>query len=598
MGYEGLFNNYDILPLPIILLDKNYKIIECNEATIDVFMYKYSEVINSYIGDLIASNVSPGSENFNTLLNDARQSDYGELVSKNRRKDSSVIICQWQYKTIYSPSEERLTLLIARDVTKEKMRCQEKEIYEAMISQTPSLISIYKDMNPLFTNKAFDLYSDGLLLDNNNSLNNLLKILNSFEHIDSINELKNNESYAFDLEIKHQSKKHNLHLVCFNITLDNIVHHAIVMDDYTNIYKMNESIDQTKKLLTDLDVLASLGTMTAGLMHEINNPLSYLSSNIEFLKSVFPKLKIESSKDIKDEIIETFDDIEIAIYQILEIVKNIKGFVNFDDDKLFSVSDEINSVLKLAKNDYKYDCEIEANLDTTLSLKGSSVKFRQIVFNLLSNAIYAIKARKSNNKLKIEISTKNINDNIEITFKDYGIGIEGKRLDDIFRMFSTDKPKGVGTGLGLALIKDFIEEDFSGTISVTSQVGEFSEFKITIPLYRRVNVDTLHSDDINCWEYMKCGREFDGKNVAELGVCPVLENNALHGTHGGIKAGRCCWIVAGTLCNGDIQGTYASKHESCRKCNFYKKVKSQGKNKIMNQSELLEMIRENYFNDK
>ncbi|MCI5123627.1 MAG: hypothetical protein D3925_03915 [Candidatus Electrothrix sp. AR5] len=80
---------------------------------------------------------------------------------------------------------------------------------------------------------------------------------------------------------------------------------------------------------------------------------------------------------------------------------------------------------------------------------------------------------------------------------------------------------------------------------------------------------------LNCWEYKKCGREPGGKNVSELGVCPVTVANKGKGIHQGKNGGRCCWVVAGSLCKGELQGTFAKKHKDCHKCDFYKMVKEE-----------------------
>ncbi|MBI5641275.1 MAG: hypothetical protein HZA17_12705 [Nitrospirae bacterium] len=78
---------------------------------------------------------------------------------------------------------------------------------------------------------------------------------------------------------------------------------------------------------------------------------------------------------------------------------------------------------------------------------------------------------------------------------------------------------------------------------------------------------------LNCWEFKKCGREPEGAHVHDLGICPATKAHQLDGVHGGINAGRSCWILAGTLCKGEVQGTFAQKYKSCELCDFYKKVK-------------------------
>jgi len=73
----------------------------------------------------------------------------------------------------------------------------------------------------------------------------------------------------------------------------------------------------------------------------------------------------------------------------------------------------------------------------------------------------------------------------------------------------------------------------------------------------------------NCWEYMKCGREPGGKNIATLGICTAATDPSFDGFNQGVNSGRICWLMAGTFCNGVIQGTYAEKNVSCKNCDFY-----------------------------
>ncbi len=78
---------------------------------------------------------------------------------------------------------------------------------------------------------------------------------------------------------------------------------------------------------------------------------------------------------------------------------------------------------------------------------------------------------------------------------------------------------------------------------------------------------------LNCWESKKCGREPGGARVHDLGVCPATEEKRLDGVHGGKNAGRSCWVLAGTLCGGAVQGTFAQKYKNCQICDFYEQVR-------------------------
>jgi eukaryotic-like serine/threonine-protein kinase len=82
-------------------------------------------------------------------------------------------------------------------------------------------------------------------------------------------------------------------------------------------------------------------------------------------------------------------------------------------------------------------------------------------------------------------------------------------------------------------------------------------------------------NSLNCWEFKACGRETGGPNVAELGICPASTDTRFHGVNDGINAGRMCWCVAGTFCDGQVQGSVAGKKESCLLCDFFKSVEKE-----------------------
>jgi hypothetical protein len=96
----------------------------------------------------------------------------------------------------------------------------------------------------------------------------------------------------------------------------------------------------------------------------------------------------------------------------------------------------------------------------------------------------------------------------------------------------------------------------------------------------------------NCWEFKKCGREPGGEKAAELGVCPAATEKKLDGMHEGRNAGRACWVVAGMLCKGEVQGIFAKKFEACEKCDFYIQVRDEEFPKFVFSSVLLNTLQE------
>ena len=81
-----------------------------------------------------------------------------------------------------------------------------------------------------------------------------------------------------------------------------------------------------------------------------------------------------------------------------------------------------------------------------------------------------------------------------------------------------------------------------------------------------------NSSKLNCWEVKQCGRQPGGEHVESLGLCQAALEKRLHGVHGGEKGGRACWVIAGTLCQGKVQGVFAKKYRTCKECDFYRMV--------------------------
>jgi hypothetical protein len=80
---------------------------------------------------------------------------------------------------------------------------------------------------------------------------------------------------------------------------------------------------------------------------------------------------------------------------------------------------------------------------------------------------------------------------------------------------------------------------------------------------------------LNCWEYKNCGREPGGRNVEELGICPATIDTTFDGLNCGKNGGRICWAVAGTFCDGEVQGSFAEKQVSCLSCDFFLLVRAE-----------------------
>jgi len=94
----------------------------------------------------------------------------------------------------------------------------------------------------------------------------------------------------------------------------------------------------------------------------------------------------------------------------------------------------------------------------------------------------------------------------------------------------------------------------------------------------------------NCWEFKQCGREPGGIKSGESGVCPSSTEKRLHGVHGGTNAGRACWIVGGTYCKDDVEGSFALQYDTCSSCDFYSDVRRKEGAQFLHTTELLKKL--------
>ncbi len=95
-----------------------------------------------------------------------------------------------------------------------------------------------------------------------------------------------------------------------------------------------------------------------------------------------------------------------------------------------------------------------------------------------------------------------------------------------------------------------------------------------------------HKERMNCWEFMKCGREAGGPNAEEMGVCPAAIDSSVDGMNGGANGGRICWAVAGTFCGGAVQGEFATKIANCISCDFYNQALNEETEFIMHPTDV------------
>jgi len=243
--------------------------------------------------------------------------------------------------------------------------------------------------------------------------------------------------------------------------------HVVILEDVTEKQKMEEELLQTSKL-------ASIGKLTAGISHEIGNPLASISSLVQELRS----LPMESHEDVEfaGESLKTINN---HIERIAKIVRSLGDFARISSAE--KVTSNIWEILEWTINLVKYDkrfknIQLTTDLQDIPLLKINPDKIQQVFVNLTINALDAMPDGG-----KLSISMKRVDSTVEVVFSDSGAGIDESALGKIFDPFYTTKSPGKGTGLGLSICYGIIREH-NGTISVKSRKGEGTTFVINLPI--------------------------------------------------------------------------------------------------------------------
>lgn len=259
-------------------------------------------------------------------------------------------------------------------------------------------------------------------------------------------------------------------------------------------------LQSTQKQLIQSEKMASLGELTAGIAHEIQNPLNFVNNFSDVSNELLEEMKTELEKGNTEEAKAIADDVKQNLEKILHHGKRADGIVKGMLQHSRSSSGvkeptDINALadeyLRLAYHglrakDKSFNATIETNYDETLEkVNVIPQDLGRVILNLITNAFYVITEKK---KLNIEgyestvtVTTKKIDDIVEVRVKDNGNGIPQKVLDKIFQPFFTTKPTGQGTGLGLSLSYDIVKAH-DGELKVETKEGEGSEFIIQLPV--------------------------------------------------------------------------------------------------------------------
>jgi len=264
--------------------------------------------------------------------------------------------------------------------------------------------------------------------------------------------------------------------------------------------------------------MAGIGQLIAGVAHEINNPLGFITSNVEALEEYFAAfslvlgqyrelgskasaindyrimkkteriLGLEKEQDLDYILADTpglLRDTSEGLQRISKIVKGMGLFSRVDQQQVFQLYDlnkGLENTIRVAHNEFKNNIILEENLGQIPKVEAIDGEINQVLLNLMLNGLQAIKEKHQNKQGIMKVSTWHDGPYVYGSIEDDGTGIEANKLKTIFNPFFTTKPVGQGTGMGLSISYEIIVNHHQGEIFVESDLGKRTKFTIKLPI--------------------------------------------------------------------------------------------------------------------
>jgi len=269
---------------------------------------------------------------------------------------------------------------------------------------------------------------------------------------------------------------------------------------YEALEVAHSNLKATQSQLIQSEKMASLGELTAGIAHEIQNPLNFVNNFSEVNTELIEEMKEELKAGKTADAISLADDIKANNEKIAFHGKRadsiVKGMLqhsrnNSGQKELTDINNLVDECLRLSfhgmrAKDKSFNAKTETSLDNSLSpVTVVSQEIGRVLLNLFTNAFYSVMQKKKTNGENyspvVTASTFKEGNTVKIIVRDNGNGISQKVIDKIFQPFFTTKPTGEGTGLGLSMSYDIITKGHGGDLNVETKEGEFAQFTIILP---------------------------------------------------------------------------------------------------------------------
>ncbi len=509
----------------IILFDQNGKIIEWNNADERLTGYSFSDIQNMNIWNLVS-----------LMTRDTREVEF--LKIKEQLKDAlfnsrSPLLNEIIEMTIKSKSDEMIMIV----ATLSYIAIGNNFIGCLIIRDISSLKESQAEVQKLAS--AVREISEGLVIANNRGENEYVNLavekITGYSHDELMG--KNLLHFLVTDFSAEQIKANELGLQEGKIQRGKVVCTRKDGSQYTLQYNIAPIIDQQGNrnyvsVLSDVtqnelleqqnrqaQKLEAIGSLAAGVAHEINTPTQYVGNNLLFIKNEFGSIiemlnknqlllnRVKNGEPFNDLIDQLHEDEKAAdldylsveipraideslegIERVTKIVQAIKEFSHpsMDEKTPVDLNRAIDTTITVSRNEWKYVADLVPNYYENLpTVMCSPGEINQVILNLITNASHAIKEQIDKGvytRGKIEVSTFAREKSVEIHVKDNGAGIPAEFREKVFNPFFTTKPVGMGTGQGLSISHKVIVNKHGGSLVFDTEIGKGTTFIISLPL--------------------------------------------------------------------------------------------------------------------
>lgn len=262
----------------------------------------------------------------------------------------------------------------------------------------------------------------------------------------------------------------------------------------------SKELNEAHKTIIEQDRLASLGSLTAGIAHEIKNPLNFINNFSDLAKEQLDEFKTSKDTALLDLIEKNIKAIHKQGDKANNIITKMLAHsrLKSSDATQTNIHSLIEEDLSLALHSFKmknplFQIFVKKDFDEKIPIISLSREdFSRTLLNLINNALYALVSKKGQNPT-LSIKTEATKNGVIIKIRDNGVGISKEVQEKLYVPFFTTKPTGIGTGLGLSLARAYIVDELGGKIECKSKEGEFTEFTLFIPI--RTEMARLHRSD-------------------------------------------------------------------------------------------------------